>query len=145
MLLIKEDLDAWRPGEHTGTFRRNNLALVARRSWSAFRAVGARARRAVKWRGLQIDVDVHHRRSRPECLATVWLQAERRPHSTDLGMEKPISAAIEWIGQCVASVATHISSRRVSTCRAAPDGSRDPALYREVVHRPSEVGCESGD
>lgn len=29
MLLIKEDLDAWKPGEHTGTFRGNNLALVS--------------------------------------------------------------------------------------------------------------------
>ncbi|XIA67784.1 diaminobutyrate--2-oxoglutarate transaminase [Bradyrhizobium sp. TZ2] len=29
MLLIKEELDAWQPGEHTGTFRGNNLALVA--------------------------------------------------------------------------------------------------------------------
>ncbi|MHC1950481.1 diaminobutyrate--2-oxoglutarate transaminase [Bradyrhizobium sp. UFLA06-06] len=29
MLLIKEGLDAWRPGEHTGTFRANNLALVS--------------------------------------------------------------------------------------------------------------------
>lgn len=28
MLLIKEGLDAWRPGEHTATFRGNNLALV---------------------------------------------------------------------------------------------------------------------
>ncbi|TKV71670.1 diaminobutyrate--2-oxoglutarate transaminase [Bradyrhizobium elkanii] len=29
MLLIKEERDAWRPGEHTGTFRGNNLALVS--------------------------------------------------------------------------------------------------------------------
>lgn len=29
MLLIKDRLDAWRPGEHTGTFRGNNLALVS--------------------------------------------------------------------------------------------------------------------
>lgn len=29
MVLIKEGLDAWRPGEHTGTFRGNNLALVS--------------------------------------------------------------------------------------------------------------------
>ncbi|WP_375784813.1 diaminobutyrate--2-oxoglutarate transaminase [Bradyrhizobium sp. Pha-3] len=29
MLLIKEEFDAWRPGEHTGTFRGNNLALVS--------------------------------------------------------------------------------------------------------------------
>ncbi|MCA6119956.1 diaminobutyrate--2-oxoglutarate transaminase [Bradyrhizobium sp. WSM 1738] len=29
MLLIKEGLDAWQPGEHTSTFRGNNLALVA--------------------------------------------------------------------------------------------------------------------
>lgn len=29
VLLIKEDIDAWQPGEHTGTFRGNNLALVS--------------------------------------------------------------------------------------------------------------------
>ncbi|MDA9489643.1 diaminobutyrate--2-oxoglutarate transaminase [Bradyrhizobium sp. CCBAU 11361] len=29
MLLIKEGLDLWQPGEHGGTFRGNNLALVA--------------------------------------------------------------------------------------------------------------------
>lgn len=29
MLLIKEEFDAWCPGEHTGTFRGNNLALVS--------------------------------------------------------------------------------------------------------------------
>ncbi|MGY4157927.1 diaminobutyrate-2-oxoglutarate transaminase [Bradyrhizobium sp. USDA 4461] len=29
MLLIKEDRDAWQPGEHTATFRGNNLALVS--------------------------------------------------------------------------------------------------------------------
>jgi diaminobutyrate-2-oxoglutarate transaminase len=29
MLLFKPDLDQWKPGEHTGTFRGNNLAFVA--------------------------------------------------------------------------------------------------------------------
>lgn len=29
MLLIKEEIDTWRPGEHSGTFRGNNLALVS--------------------------------------------------------------------------------------------------------------------
>ncbi|MFB6421486.1 diaminobutyrate--2-oxoglutarate transaminase [Bradyrhizobium tunisiense] len=29
MLLIKEEFDVWQPGEHTGTFRGNNLALIA--------------------------------------------------------------------------------------------------------------------
>ncbi|MDA9512177.1 diaminobutyrate--2-oxoglutarate aminotransferase [Bradyrhizobium sp. CCBAU 11430] len=29
MLLIKEEFDAWQPGEHTGTFRGNNLALAS--------------------------------------------------------------------------------------------------------------------
>ncbi|MBR1165224.1 diaminobutyrate--2-oxoglutarate transaminase [Bradyrhizobium elkanii] len=29
MVLIKKELDAWQPGEHTGTFRGNNLALVS--------------------------------------------------------------------------------------------------------------------
>ncbi|QOZ38356.1 diaminobutyrate--2-oxoglutarate transaminase [Bradyrhizobium sp. CCBAU 53421] len=32
MVLIKEEFDAWRPGEHTGTFRGNNLALVSARA-----------------------------------------------------------------------------------------------------------------
>ena len=31
MLLFKPDLDQWKPGEHTGTFRGNNLAFVAAR------------------------------------------------------------------------------------------------------------------
>jgi hypothetical protein len=38
-----------------------------------------------------------------ECLAPVRLQAERHPHSADRGWEKPVSAAIERIAQCVAS------------------------------------------
>ncbi|MER9052324.1 diaminobutyrate--2-oxoglutarate transaminase [Mesorhizobium sp. M0923] len=29
VLLIKEEVDVWQPGEHTGTFRGNNLALVS--------------------------------------------------------------------------------------------------------------------
>ena len=29
LLLFRKDLDQWRPGEHTGTFRGNNLAFVA--------------------------------------------------------------------------------------------------------------------
>lgn len=29
LLLVKEEFDAWKPGEHTGTFRSNNLALVS--------------------------------------------------------------------------------------------------------------------
>ncbi|MAU01084.1 MAG: diaminobutyrate--2-oxoglutarate transaminase [Anaerolineaceae bacterium] len=29
ILLLKPELDAWKPGEHTGTFRGNNLAFVA--------------------------------------------------------------------------------------------------------------------
>jgi diaminobutyrate-2-oxoglutarate transaminase len=31
LLLIRPDLDQWKPGEHTGTFRGNNLAFVASR------------------------------------------------------------------------------------------------------------------
>ena len=31
MLLLRPDLDVWNPGEHTGTFRGNNLAFVAAR------------------------------------------------------------------------------------------------------------------
>jgi hypothetical protein len=39
----------------------------------------------------------------PERLATVWLQAECRPIRRIVVWEKPVSAAIERIDQCVAS------------------------------------------
>ncbi len=32
LVLLKPDLDQWKPGEHTGTFRGNNLAFVAART-----------------------------------------------------------------------------------------------------------------
>jgi diaminobutyrate-2-oxoglutarate transaminase len=32
LVLLREELDQWKPGEHTGTFRGNNLAFVAGRS-----------------------------------------------------------------------------------------------------------------
>ncbi|WP_439406613.1 diaminobutyrate--2-oxoglutarate transaminase [Bradyrhizobium sp. DASA03076] len=48
MLLIREELDAWRPGEHTGTFRGNNLALVS-----------ATAALNVYWRGRTFSRGVH--------------------------------------------------------------------------------------
>lgn len=32
LLMIRPDLDQWKPGEHTGTFRGNNLAFVAARA-----------------------------------------------------------------------------------------------------------------
>ncbi|MBH5390648.1 diaminobutyrate--2-oxoglutarate transaminase [Bradyrhizobium diversitatis] len=49
MLLIKEELDAWRPGEHTGTFRGNNLALV-----SATAAIN------IYWRSRSFSQGVQH-------------------------------------------------------------------------------------
>ena len=57
-------------------------------------------------------VDEHARQL--ECLATVRLQAERRPHSADCGVEKPVSAAIERIDQSrrPVSYATSARSRR---------------------------------
>ncbi|MCA1360787.1 diaminobutyrate--2-oxoglutarate transaminase [Bradyrhizobium sp. IC3069] len=47
MLLIKEELDAWRPGEHTGTFRGNNLALVS-----------AKAALNLYWRGRTFSQEI---------------------------------------------------------------------------------------
>lgn len=49
VLLIKEDIDAWQPGEHTGTFRGNNLALV-----SATAAIN------IYWRDQTFSQDVQH-------------------------------------------------------------------------------------
>lgn len=48
MLLIKECVDAWRPGEHTGTFRGNNLALVS-----------ATAAMNIYWRSQILSQEVH--------------------------------------------------------------------------------------
>lgn len=63
MLLIKEELDAWRPGEHTGTFRGNNLALVA-----ATTAIN------VYWRSRTFSQGIQHMgelmRSRLDTIAT---------------------------------------------------------------------------
>ncbi|WP_246740503.1 diaminobutyrate--2-oxoglutarate transaminase [Bradyrhizobium sp. LCT2] len=63
MLLIREGLDAWRPGEHTGTFRGNNLALV-----SATAAIN------IYWRDRIFSEGVKHRgklmRSRLEAIAS---------------------------------------------------------------------------
>jgi diaminobutyrate-2-oxoglutarate transaminase len=52
LVLIRPDLDRWRPGEHNGTFRGNNLAFVAGSEALSYwqddaleRAVGAKAER----------------------------------------------------------------------------------------------------
>ncbi|WP_253626035.1 MULTISPECIES: diaminobutyrate--2-oxoglutarate transaminase [unclassified Bradyrhizobium] len=63
MLLIKESIDAWRPGEHSGTFRGNNLALV-----SATAAVN------IYWRNRIFSEEVHRKgevmRRRLEAIAS---------------------------------------------------------------------------
>ncbi|MES0200722.1 diaminobutyrate--2-oxoglutarate transaminase [Mesorhizobium sp. M0011] len=48
ILLIKEEVDAWQPGEHTGTFSGNNLALV-----------GATAAINLYWRSQTFSQGVH--------------------------------------------------------------------------------------
>ncbi|WP_247831124.1 diaminobutyrate--2-oxoglutarate transaminase [Bradyrhizobium sp. 200] len=62
MLLIREELDVWQPGEHTGTFRGNNLALV-----SATAAIN------IYWRCRIFSEEVHRMgelmRSRLEAIA----------------------------------------------------------------------------
>lgn len=57
MLLIKEEIDAWQPGEHTGTFRGNNLALV-----SATAAVNIYWRTSTLSQGIQRIGDLMRRR-----------------------------------------------------------------------------------
>ena len=56
LVLLRPEVDVWKPGEHTGTFRGNNLAFVSarvasrllgrRRSPTRSRRIGAAARRA---------------------------------------------------------------------------------------------------
>ncbi|WP_076862106.1 diaminobutyrate--2-oxoglutarate transaminase [Bradyrhizobium mercantei] len=57
MLLIKEERDAWRPGEHTATFRGNNLALV-----SATAAINVYWRSRTFSEGVQRTGDLMRRR-----------------------------------------------------------------------------------
>lgn len=57
MLLIKEGFDAWLPGEHTGTFRGNNLALV-----SATAAINLYWRSRIFSQGVQYMGEVMRRR-----------------------------------------------------------------------------------
>ncbi|WP_456794194.1 diaminobutyrate--2-oxoglutarate transaminase [Bradyrhizobium sp. USDA 4506] len=57
MLLIKEERDAWRPGEHTATFRGNNLALV-----SATAAINIYWRSQAFSQGVQRMGELMHRR-----------------------------------------------------------------------------------
>lgn len=63
MLLIKEEFDAWLPGEHTGTFRGNNLALVS-----------ATAATNIYWRSRAFSQDVQRKgqllRRRLEAIAS---------------------------------------------------------------------------
>lgn len=63
LLLVKDEFDAWRPGEHTGTFRGNNLALV-----SASAAID------IYWRSPMFAQGVQHMgkvlRSRLEAIAS---------------------------------------------------------------------------
>ncbi|MGV7218875.1 diaminobutyrate--2-oxoglutarate transaminase [Bradyrhizobium sp. UFLA05-112] len=65
MVLIKEGLDAWRPGEHTGTFRGNNLALV-----SATAAIN------IYWRSQTFSRGIQHKgelmRGRLEAIASEY-------------------------------------------------------------------------
>ncbi len=63
ILLMKPELDQWKPGEHTGTFRGNNLAFVAsaeliKKYWSdnEFTAV-VRAKGEILKKGIQSIVD----------------------------------------------------------------------------------------
>lgn len=62
MLLIKKELDAWAPGEHTSTFRGNNLALIS-----------ATAALNIYWRCRTLSQEVHRMgelmRSRLEAVA----------------------------------------------------------------------------
>ncbi|MFQ3453912.1 diaminobutyrate--2-oxoglutarate transaminase [Bradyrhizobium sp. UFLA01-814] len=63
MLLIKEEFDAWQPGEHSGTFRGNNLALVT-----------ATAAVDIYWRSKKLSQEVERMgkfmRRRLECIAS---------------------------------------------------------------------------
>lgn len=66
LLLIRPDLDVWEPGEHTGTFRGNNLAFVAATAaletwWSDDRLTSSVADRAVELAGFLRSIAARHR------------------------------------------------------------------------------------
>jgi diaminobutyrate-2-oxoglutarate transaminase len=64
LLLLRPEIDQWRPGEHTGTFRGNNLAFVAAtqalRFWeTAALSEGVAARGQILERGLRAIAAAH--------------------------------------------------------------------------------------
>ena len=71
-------------------------------------------RRKVKTNDIAHLVDEQRVGRQLERLAAVRLQAERRPIRRIVGWEKPVSAAIERIDQCVASAGVVRSVRSIT-------------------------------
>lgn len=89
MLLIKETCDAWQPGEHTGTFRGNNLALVS-----------ATAALDIYWRSGTFSLGVHRsgehmRRRLAEIASTLGNSFAVRGRGMALGFDCQIAKLAE--------------------------------------------------
>ena len=94
ILLLKSELDAWKPGEHTGTFRGNNLAFVA-----------STAAIATYWQNDEFSQSVKHKSSilKDELEKTAQefpaLQANVRGRGLLYGLEIPAAGFAKKVSQ----------------------------------------------
>ena len=109
LALIKPDLDQWKPGEHTGTFRGNNLAFVAGAAALDYWSNGA----------LEDEVAQHSRRMH-DCLSAI---ATRHPEHCrgvrGIGMIKGLVWRDGYLGAAVSRAAF---ARGLIVERCGPDG-----------------------
>nr|WP_248114228.1 diaminobutyrate--2-oxoglutarate transaminase [Bradyrhizobium sp. 2S1]MCK7664911.1 diaminobutyrate--2-oxoglutarate transaminase [Bradyrhizobium sp. 2S1] len=113
MVLMKDDLDAWKPGEHIGTFRGNNLAFVA-----------ATAALETYWH----NADFERATQRKARLMTGRLQdiASRRPDAAIKVLGRGLIQGLEWADIDAAASVSRTAFERgliVETC-----GSREQVL-----------------
>ena len=113
LVLMKETLDAWKPGEHIGTFRGNNLAFVA-----------ATAALDTYWRDDAFELSI---RRKGELIETRLRQmADRCPDGGARVRGRGMIRGLEWDNADVAAAVSAIAFRNgviVETC-----GSREQVL-----------------
>ncbi|MGO4711412.1 diaminobutyrate--2-oxoglutarate transaminase [Bradyrhizobium sp. 2TAF24] len=113
LVLMKDTLDAWRPGEHIGTFRGNNLAFVA-----------ATAALDTYWRDATFEQTT--RRKGESIQARLQQMADRCPDGQARVRGRGMIRGLEWDNADIAMAVSAAAFKRgliVETC-----GSREQVL-----------------
>jgi diaminobutyrate-2-oxoglutarate transaminase len=120
LTLIRPELDQWKPGDHTGTFRGNNLAFVAASAALDY------------WRDdvLAVEVAQHGRRIR-ECLATI--AARHEEHCAGVRGIGMIQGLVWRDGQLGSAVSRAAFARGLIVETCGPDGEVTKLLPPLVI------------